>query len=133
MPRLRLRWVMPPYRNLKAWKHAQRLAVECSKAAQDFPEYEQSGLAHRLRQAAYGVPLGIAEGVARRGSAECRAQLDAARGLLAEVSTVLELAKDLEYLEMVRFARLEALADETSKTLYGLLRKHGALPRQGAC
>jgi len=28
---------------------------------------------------------------------------------------------------MVRFARLEALADEVSKTLYGLVRKHGAV------
>jgi len=118
---------MPPYRNLKAWKHAQRLAVECSKATHGFPAYEQSGLAHRLRQAAYGVPLGIAQGVARRGTDECRAHLDAARGSLAETSTVLELAKDLAYIEMVRFARLEALADEASKTLYGLLRKYGAV------
>jgi len=118
---------MPPYRNLKAWKHAQRLAVECSRAAHGFPADEQSGLAHRLRQAAYGVPLAIAQGVARRGTDVCRAHLDAARGSLAEVSTILELAKDLAYIEMVRFARLEALADEVSKTLYGLVRKHGAV------
>lgn len=121
---------MPPYRNLKAWKHAQRLAVECSKATHAFPTNEQSGLADRLRRAAYGVPVGIAQGVARHESDECRAYLDAARGALAEVSTLLELAKDLEYIEMVRFARLEALVDEVSKTLYGLLRKHGAVRKR---
>ena len=121
---------MPPYRNLKAWKHAQRLAVECANAARDFPAHEQSGLAQRLRQAAYSVPLAIAQGVTRRGTNECRAHLDAARGSLAEVSTILELAKDLAFIEMVRFARLEALADEANKTLYGLVRKHGAVQTQ---
>lgn len=122
---------MAPYRSLKAWKHAQRLAVECSKAARDFPPYEQQGLADRLRQAAYAVPLNIAEGVAQRGSGEYRRYLDLARGSLARVSTVLELAKDLGYIQMVPFARLEALADEASKTLYGLSRKGGRGSKRG--
>lgn len=114
---------MAPYRDLKAWKHAQRLAVECSKAARDFPDYEQAGLAAQLRKVAYSVPLNLAQGCARRESADSRQHLEMARGSLAEVATVLELAKDLGYVEMVKFARLEALADEAGKTLYGLLRK----------
>lgn len=116
---------MPPYRNLKAWQHAQRLAVECVKAARHFPEQEQAGLGDQLRRSAYSVPLNIAEGSAKRGSREYRRSLDIARGSLAEVETIIEMARDIGYLEPADYGRLEALATETSKTLYGLLRKIG--------
>jgi four helix bundle protein len=116
---------MPPYRNLKAWQHAERLAVESVKAARRFPDHEQGALADQLRRAAYSVPLNIAEGSAKRGSREYRRFLDTARGSLAEVETILDIARDLDYLQPAEFGRLEALATETSKTLYGLLRKIG--------
>ncbi|MGH8622858.1 MAG: four helix bundle protein [Burkholderiales bacterium] len=114
---------MPLYRNLKAWQHGQRLAVECAKAAREFPEYEQHSLADQLRRACYSIPLNIAEGNTRRGTREYRRYLDTAWASLAEVQTALEIARDLGYLERVEFGRLEALAIETSKTLWGLLRK----------
>jgi four helix bundle protein len=114
---------VPPYRNLKAWEHAERLAVECVKVSRGFPEFEQQSLADQLRRAAYSVPLNIAEGSAKRGSREYRRYLDTARGSLAEVETMLGMAHSLGYLRPAEFGRLEALATETSKTLYGLLRK----------
>ena len=33
---------MPPYKNLKAWEHAQRLAIECVKASRAFPEIDRA-------------------------------------------------------------------------------------------
>jgi len=108
---------------LKAWQHAQRLAVECVKVARNFPDYEREVLGDQLRRACYSVPLNIAEGSTRRGTREYRRYLDTAWASLAEVQTALEIARDVGYLEPVQFARLEALAVETSKTLYGLLRK----------
>lgn len=114
------------YKTLKAWQHAQRLAVECARAAKNFPDYEQDALADQLRRGAYSVVLNIAEGNARKGSREYRKFLDTAHGSLAEVETLLGLARDLEYVEPVEFARLEALASETGKTLFGLLRKVSA-------
>lgn len=116
---------MPAHHTLKAWQHAQRLAVECVKAATTFPDYEQDALADQLRRACYSVPLNIAEGNSRRGSREYRRFLETAWGSLAEVQTVLAIARDVGYLEGPAFARLEALATETSKTLFGLLRKVG--------
>jgi four helix bundle protein len=115
-----------PYRTLKAWQHAQRLAVECAKAALQFPDYEQTGLADQLRRAAYSVVLNIAEGSARRGTREYRRFLDTANASLAEVETALGLARELGYVEPPSFGRLEALATETGKTLFGLLRKISA-------
>ena len=114
---------MPPYRKLRAWEHAQRLAVECSKAARRFPDYEQGVLADQMRRACYSVPLNIAEGSARKGSREYRRFLDTAKGSLAELETIIDLSHDLGYMDDVTHTRLTDVATETGKTLYGLLRK----------
>ena len=117
---------MAPYKTLKAWQHTERLAIECAKACRSFPDYEQLRLADQLRRASYSVVLNIAEGSSRRGSREYRRFLDTANGSLAEVETALGLALELEYLKPADFGRLEALATETGKTLFGLLRKISA-------
>jgi len=129
MPHRRLRRAivarMAPFRTLKVWQHAQRLAIECARAAKRFPDADQKVLAEQLLRASSSVPLNIAEGSARKGSKEFRRFLDVARGSLAEVESALELAKDLEYIDAADYARLDAIATETAKTLWGLLRKVG--------
>jgi four helix bundle protein len=113
---------MGSHHTLKAWQHAKILAVGCAKAARKFPPEEQGALADQLRRAAYGAALNIAEGAGRRGAREYRRYLDTARSSLDEVEAVLEIAKELGYVEMTTLARLEARRDEAAKTLYGLLR-----------
>jgi len=116
---------MAPFRTLKVWQHAQRLAIECARAAKRFPDADQKVLAEQLLRASSSVPLNIAEGSARKGSKEFRRFLDVARGSLAEVESALDLAKELEYIDAEDYARLDAIATETAKTLWGLLRKVG--------
>ncbi len=115
--------VMPPFQSLKVWQHAQRLAVECHRAARRFPQEDRGILADQLVRAASSVPLNIAEGSARKGSKEFRRFLDIARGSLAEVQSAIELAKECGYLALPDYERLESIATETAKTLWGLLRK----------
>src|SRR5438046_6053248 len=75
---------MPNYRTLKVWQHAQRLALECAKAAKRFPPEDCNVLKMQLLRACYSVPLNIAEGSGRKGAREFRRFLDTARGSLAE-------------------------------------------------
>lgn len=89
---------MPIHHTLKAWQYAQRLAVECAKVAQNFPDFEQHALADQLRRSGYSVPLNIAEGSTRKGTREYRGFLDTAWGSLAEVQTALAIARDVGYL-----------------------------------
>jgi len=117
---------MSTHKSLKAWQHAQVLAVECARAARHFPPEEQGALADQLRRAAYSAALNIAEGSGRRGSREYRKFLDFAKGSLDEIDAILEIARDLGYLELSTFARLEARREEAAKTLYGLLRSVSA-------
>jgi len=99
------------------------LAVECHRAARRFPQEDRGILADQLVRAASSVPLNIAEGSARKGSKEFRRFLDIARGSLAEVQSAIELAKECGYLALPDYERLESIATETAKTLWGLLRK----------
>lgn len=117
---------MAPYRQLRAWQHARTLAVAAAKAAKRFPEYEQAVLADQQRRAAYSVPLNIAEGAARKGSREYRRFLDQAKSSLAELETAIDLSYDMGYIDNPTYTSLTALAEETGKTLYGLLRKISA-------
>jgi four helix bundle protein len=117
-------WIpMPSYRDLKAWQHAMKLAVACAKAAKQFPKEEQLALAEQLRRAAHSIPLNIAEGTARKGSREFRRFLDTAWGSLSEVQSALEVARELGYCSEEDYRRIDAIATETGKTLWGLLRK----------
>jgi four helix bundle protein len=114
---------MPNFRTLKAWQHAERLALECAKAAKGFPAEDCDVLKEQLLRAGYSVPLNIAEGSARKGAKEFRRYLDVARGSLAEVQNILELAKEQAFIAEQQYNRLDAIATEAAKTLWGLLRK----------
>ena len=120
-----LTYGMAAFRSLKVWQHAQRFAVECGKATKRFPITDRGILADQLRRAAFSVPLNISEGSARKGAKEFRRFLDTARGSLAEAQNALELAVEMEYLTRDEYDRLDAIATETAKTLWGLLRKIG--------
>jgi four helix bundle protein len=114
---------MSSYRDLRAWQHAKRLSIEVGKAVRQFPEEERMALADQMRRAAYSVALNIAEGAARKGSKEFRRFLDMARGSLSELQSALEISDEMGYLPDGEFERLDAIATETAKTLWGLLRK----------
>ena len=115
-------WLMAPHRGLKAWQHAQRLAVECSRVARRLPRHEQPALASQLRQAAYTVAVKIARGAGGSGEAR-RCAFETAQSCLAEIDTILGIAHDLGYLPSRDYARLEAWSEETAKMVFGLRRK----------
>ena len=65
---------------------------------QSFPREELFGLTTQIRRAAVSVPANIAEGSARKGTAELVQFLHIANGSLSELDTHLELAQRLGYL-----------------------------------
>ncbi len=111
------------FKQLKAWQHAQAVAVLSKAAISHLPAEEAHALADQWRRASYSVALNIAEGASRRGSKEFRKHLDIARGSLHELEAIMELAVSLEYCRPEELAKLEATVDECARTVFGLLRK----------
>src|SRR2546426_5196381 len=107
---------MAHYKTLKAWQHAQRLAIECVKAARAFPDYEQHALADQLRRACYSVPLNIAEGNTRQGSREYRRFLDTAPGSPSQGEADIAMAREPEDVRPAPVGRLAAFVNQKSKT-----------------
>jgi four helix bundle protein len=113
------------YRELIVWRKGISLAGEVYRLTKRFPRSETYGLANQVQRAAVSVPSNIAEGQARKHTAEFRQFLYQALGSLAEVDTQLFLAQDLRYLEKTDVADAELLIGELQKMIYSLL---GRLP-----
>jgi four helix bundle protein len=107
---------------LKALEHAERLAIECNLASRDFPDYEQPRLGDQLRRAAQSAALNIAEGACKTSYREYRRYLETSHTSLKEVGMALRIAHGSQYITDDRFKELMALLDETSRTLYWLMR-----------
>ena len=114
---------MNRHRTLHAWKCARELAVEIHRAAARLPATERFEMGSQLRRAAVSVPANIAEGCARHGAAEFAHGVSIALGSLAEVDTLLYLARELNYLDGETLDRLESLRDRASAATFTLQRR----------
>ena len=109
------------FKNIKAWKYADDLAVLVYSASKSFPKIEMYGITSQLRRAAVSVPANIAEGASREHRKEYLHSLYVARGSIAETEYLLHLANRLEYLPASQYEELEAVRARAAKTLHGLV------------
>ncbi|WP_203323443.1 four helix bundle protein [Pseudoxanthomonas beigongshangi] len=116
-----------PHERLEVWRDAMTLVESIYQITVPFPDSERFGLTMQLRRAAVSVPSNIAEGAARRSTAEYLRFLSMARGSLAEISTQIEIARRLGYLA----ARdtIEDLVDRNFARLNALIRSLESSPR----
>ena len=75
----------------------------------------------QLRRAASSVPANIAEGANRSSKKEYLQFLSVASGSLAEARYFLHLSRRLGYVGDGDYSKASKLAEETSKTLSGLI------------
>jgi len=111
------------YRNLKVWQRAIQLSVAIYKFTGDFPNAELYGLTSQLRRAAVSIASNIAEGYGRASKGEFRQFVGMARGSVLELQTQLEIAKALGFGKQAQLATVNALAEETGKMTWALMRR----------
>ena len=85
------------YRDLIVWQKALELARLVYEITRRFPREELYGLTSQMKRAALSVPANIAEGAARTGPREFAHHISIARGSLAELETLSELAHSFGY------------------------------------
>ena len=111
------------YRDLLVWQKAVVWVEAIYAVTRRWPTDERFGLISQVRRAAVSVPSNIAEGCARRSTAEFVRFLSIARGSLAEVETQIIIARRLDYLDQSAETSVLEAADEISRMLAGLIAK----------
>jgi len=115
----------PPYERFVAWQHCHRLVLATYRVTATFPTGERYGLTSQARRAAFSAAANIAEGAAKRGSAEFRRFVDISLGSLAELSYIIQLTAELGLLAGPDREVLQAVHADASRTTWGLYRSLG--------
>mgnify|MGYP003611930403 CR=1 FL=1 len=112
---------MGNFKELLVWKKSIEFVTEIYEITASFPSEEKFGLVSQIRRSAVSIPSNIAEGNARRSSADYIQFLKIARGSGAEVETQIIISKNLGFIEDVKSEELTSKITEIMKMINGLI------------
>ncbi len=111
------------YQDLEVYKRSYQLSLDIHKLSFTLPERERFELSSQLRRAAVSIPLNIAEGYGRKDSVkEFKHFLRNSLGSCNEVQVLLNLLKDLNYIEQEAYMLLKDEYDILGKQLNVLIK-----------
>ena len=113
---------MQPYERFSAWKSAHQLVLAVYQATDKWPASERYGLTAQVRRAALAIPTNLVEGSAKRGKGEFGRFLDISVGSLAEVTYLLQFARDRGILPHEDWLALERSREKAAQQLWILYR-----------
>jgi four helix bundle protein len=112
-----------PHKKLSVWSKSIDFVTLIYEETKQFPRDEEYGLKSQLRRAAVSVPSNIAEGLTRKSQNDKLHFLNIAQASLSEIDTQIEISLRLNYIDNVRYQRIETQMIEIQKLLAGLSRK----------
>ena len=99
------------------------MALQMYKIVKNFPPEERYGLTSQIKRAATSIPLNIAEGYGKEeGITEFKRFLRMSLGSESEMQVLIELSKDLEFIDTATYAYCIARYQEIGKMLHGMIR-----------
>lgn len=109
------------FTDLVVWKKAHELVLLIYKEVKAFPKSEKYALSNQLRRSAVSVTSNIAEGFSRQSKKEKIQFYYIDAGSLTELRNQLIIAKDVGFIDKDDYAKLNSLALEVGKMIYGLI------------
>lgn len=110
------------FKDLEVWQKAHTLVLDVYRVTEQFPNRERFGVVSQVRRSAASIPANIAEGFGRRTTKELLQSLAVANGSLEETRYFLLLSRDLQYLAIGDFQRLERQCDSVAQMVSALAR-----------
>lgn len=83
------------HKDLEVWKDAVKFVTEIYRISSLFPKDELYGITSQIRRTGVYVPTSIAEGFGRNTTGELKQFLGIAKGSLAELENLFEIAHNL--------------------------------------
>ena len=112
------------YKDLKVYERSYKAAVEMYRMTRAFPRDEMFGLISQIKRASTSVPLNIAEGYGKKENPnEFRRFLLMAMGSCNEMQVLLELSRDLGFIEERIQRKYDQEYDEIGKMLNTLRQR----------
>lgn len=112
------------FKDLEVYKVSYDLAVRLHKLSIELPQMEQFELGRQLRRAATSIPLNIAEGYGRKKSAaDFKHFLSIALGSCNEVRVLLDMLKDIGYLEEPIYDGFSSAYQVLGRRLFALIER----------
>src|SRR4030043_1077161 len=95
------------YKKLKIWEKAHKFAIEIYRLSNKFPKEELYGLTSQIRRSAFSTPLNIVEGHASFSKKEFLSFLNIANRSLVETEYLLEIVRELKFMDEIVYQQLE--------------------------
>lgn len=112
------------YRRLIAYQKAKEIVKHTYKLLKKFPSEERYALCDQLRRSSVSITSNIAEGVNRFSVKDKAHFVEIAFGSMMEVSSQMEIAEELGYITSEERLSMDALVEEESRLLSGLLNSY---------
>ena len=124
---------MHPVKDLKVYQKAFRLSILVYQVTRAFPKEELFGLTSQIRRCAVSIPSDISEGKGRYSDKDYARFLSIARGSLFELQTQIDIATELEYLQINSnddsLKIINDLIGEVGRMLTAMIRKLSLKPK----
>ncbi|TEB08337.1 hypothetical protein Psch_02233 [Pelotomaculum schinkii] len=109
------------YRKLEVYNKSYQLALKVHKLTQEFPTQERREIGSQIRRSAVSIALNIAEGYGRvKSDKEFMHFLRTALGSCNETRVLVELVKDLGYIDNKTYSELSQEYEVVGKQIYRL-------------
>ena len=116
-------WLPSGHERLDLYLVSRQFVSEIYRKTSSYPDAERFGLTSQTRRAAVSVPANIAEGAARGSRSEFRRSLLIVRGSLSELRVLLEIARDISYLDESSFQTLMNMVNRLTAMTSGLIHR----------
>lgn len=110
------------YKKYIVYQKGYELAIELYKITNKLPAHEQSNLIEQIRRAATSIPVNIAEGSAKKSQKEFLYFLNVAYGSAKELAVLIDLSKDVGYIEEDIYKKISDRIDNFNKKIFLFIR-----------
>jgi four helix bundle protein len=114
---------MQDFKKLIAWQKSHEQYLDVYKVTETFPRDEAYRLTDQLRKAVDSVKANVAEGAGKPSDREFRKYVSDSIGSQFEVENHLISARDLKYLSLNDFERLDSRGHKIRRMLISLHRR----------
>lgn len=113
--------MLKTYKELIIWQKSIKLTLLIYKLTSTFPKSEIYGIASQIRRSAVSIPSNIAEGWARKNTAEFINFLSISNGSVAELQTQLLISRELNFGDSKLYPEIDSILVEIQKMIPAMM------------